>query len=359
MTVFLPSEVWRHPLFPQYFWEGCLHIVICVSILGTCQSVRHCASQTLHIVQLGPEIYSISHFTDCLIWLISFIDFSFLPFVVQSSSTSAPTEEDQNYGFEEESQFGVPTHSYYRCDNAPSQVSQPQQSCQPASNKGSIPTGKLVHIAMIRYTCFDVVLFASLGYSPTSVGCPNFHQPVQDCCALQHAKALSNEVRFLGSTGQSVGRKMETTLHSRRKSQAPPAPKGRWSLQFYDNVTGVCSLHLMPCVKQHGHFCMHLLYTDEPGTQSAKDGTTFPCGLILPGCEVSDGDKGKQLTCQFASCYRSSCFLYSIAKGIVLLLLIVFLLWQVISQYVSSVVAILLFLPFLPNYPMPNMLKAL
>ena len=64
------------------------------------------------------------------------------------------------------------------------------------------------------------------------------------------------------------------------------------------------------------------------------------------------------VTCCGGSRYRSSCFLHSIAKGDVLLLLVVFLLWQVISQYVNSVITISLFLPFLPNCPMPNTLKA-
>ena len=64
------------------------------------------------------------------------------------------------------------------------------------------------------------------------------------------------------------------------------------------------------------------------------------------------------VTCLGGTRYRSRCFLYSIAKDDVLLLLVVFLLWQVISQYVSSVTAILLFLPFLPSYPMPNALMA-
>ena len=64
------------------------------------------------------------------------------------------------------------------------------------------------------------------------------------------------------------------------------------------------------------------------------------------------------VTCCGGSRYRSSCFLHSIAKGDVLLLLVVFLLWQIIGQYASSVAAILLLLLFLPNYPMPNALKA-
>ena len=65
------------------------------------------------------------------------------------------------------------------------------------------------------------------------------------------------------------------------------------------------------------------------------------------------------VTCLGGTRYRSRCFLYSIAEGDILLLLAVFLLWQVICQAVSSVTAILLVLPFLPNYPMPNALKAL